>query len=89
MFYKGVLVAVAKIKSICQALIQELQEILHKLLFHQAVPDVPLAEVVNSTGSGQSFRQDNYCFVDHSANVQFCKVSWEFLYKRMLQDKPE
>ena len=88
-FYKGVPVAVAKIRSMCQALIQELQEILHELLFHQAVPDVPLAEVVDSTGSGQSFRQDNYCFVDHPANVQFCKVSWEFLYKRMLQDKPE
>ena len=88
-FYKGIPVTVAKIRSMCQALIQELQEILHKLLFYQAVPDVPLAEVVDSTGSRQSFCQDNYCFVDHPANIQFCKVSWEFLYKHMLQNKPE
>ena len=87
--YDGRPVAVAKIKTMFVELTQELEERLHELLFHQAVADVPLAEVVDSMGSSQTFRRDNYCFVDHKDNARLCKVSWEFLYERMLQDEPE
>ena len=42
---------VTKIKAMYVGLTQELEEILYELLFHRAVADVPLAEVVDSIGS--------------------------------------
>lgn len=56
----------------CQELTQELETVLFELLFHQSVPDVPLAEIVDSMGASQSFRQDNYSFCDHRANAPLC-----------------
>jgi hypothetical protein len=87
-YYEGKGVAMAKITTMCQQLICELHAILHELLFHQDVDNIPLAQIVDSMGSGQYFRQDGFSFVDHRDNIQF-KMSWEFLYRRMLQDAPE
>jgi len=88
-YYHGKGVAMAKITTMCHELACELQEILHELLFHQGVPDVPLADVVDSMGAGQYFRRDNFSFTDHADNAKICKVDWQFLFKRMLQDAPE
>lgn len=88
-FHKGKPVVMIKIRTLFQELTHELEEILHELLFHQDVPDVPLRELIDSMGAGQSFRHDGYCFLDHNENIKHCKVSWEFLYKRMLDDEPE
>jgi hypothetical protein len=65
-----------------QALIFELQGLLYKLLFNQSVPPVPLAQLVDSTGTAQQFQQKGYSFIDHPDNARW-KVSWEFLWERM------
>jgi hypothetical protein len=84
-FYDGKGVAVTKIRAMCQALIVELQGLLHKLLFHQDVPLLPLAKFVDSMGHSQLFQQDGYSFVDHAENTAYT-VDWQFLYQQMQRD---
>lgn len=50
-YHEGKGVAVAKIRTMWEKLTQELHEVLHELLFHQSVPKVPLADVIDHMGS--------------------------------------
>jgi hypothetical protein len=75
----------AKVRAMCQALTVELKGLLYELLFHQYIPPVPLPQLVDSMGTAQRFQQKGYSFLDHPDNTPW-KVSWEFLWKRMLQD---
>jgi superfamily II DNA helicase RecQ len=84
--YAGKGVAMAKVRTMCQALTIELHGLLHELLFHQSVPPVPLPQLVDSMGSAQQFQQKGYSFLDHPDNARW-KVGWEFLWERMLQEK--
>ena len=88
-YYDGKGVTMAKIRVMWQELWRQLKEILDELLFHQGVPDVPLAEVVDHMGSAQNFRRDNFSFLDHVENHGTCKKDWQFLYQRMLHDEPK
>ena len=85
-FYDGKGAAMAKVRIMCQELTVELEELLHKLLFHQSVKPVPLPQLVDSMGTAQRFQQKGYSFMDHPDNARW-KVSWEFLWERMLQDR--
>jgi hypothetical protein len=83
-FYSGKGVAMAKVRTMCQALSVELEGLLHELLFHQSVPPVPLPQLVDSMGTAQRFQQKGYSFMDHPDNTRW-KQSWEFLWERMLR----
>ena len=72
----------------CQELTIELGGLLHNLLFHQSVPPLPLAKLIDSMGSSQLFRQDGYSFVDHAENAAYM-VDWTFLYQQMRQDNTQ
>jgi hypothetical protein len=67
----------------CQALTTELEGLLYELLFRQSVTLVPLPQLVDSMGTAQRFQQKGYSFMDHLDNARW-KVSWEFLWERML-----
>jgi superfamily II DNA helicase RecQ len=84
-FYNGMGVAMAKVRTMCQALTVELEGLLHELLFSQDVPPVPLPQLVDSMGTAQRFQQKGYSFVDHPDNVRW-KVGWEFLWDQMLRN---
>jgi superfamily II DNA helicase RecQ len=88
-FYQGKGVAMAKLRTMCQAVLLELQDLFHELLFHQSVPPLPLPQLVDSMSSSQFFQRDGYSFVDHIDNAATCQVGWRFLYRQMLQDDPE
>ena len=77
-------VAIAKVRTMCQVLTVELEELLQELLFNQSVVPVPLPELVDSMGTAQRFQQAGYSFLDHPDNKRW-KVSWEFLWERMLK----
>lgn len=83
-FYVGKGVAMAKVRTMCEALTVELQGLLHELLFHQSVSPVPLLQLVDSMGSAQQFQHKGYSFIDHPDNAHW-KKSWEFLWEHMLQ----
>src|SRR5271156_2957757 len=83
-FYDGKGVAMAKMRTMCQALTIELEGLLYELLFHQSVTPVPLPQLVDSMGTAQRFQQKGYSFVDHPDNARW-KVRWEFLWERMLK----
>ena len=68
----------AKVQTICRALIVELKGLLYELLFHQRVTPVLLPQLVDSIGTAQRFQQRSYSFVDHLDNAHW-KVGWEFL----------
>ena len=82
-FYDGKGVAMAQVRTMCQALTSELEGLLHELLFRQSVPAVPLPQLVDSMGTAQRFQQRGYSFIDHPDNARW-KASWEFLWERML-----
>jgi len=84
-FYGGKGVAMAKVRTMCQALTIELEGLLHELLFHQSVTPVPLPQLVDSMGAAQRFQQKGYSFVDHPDNGCW-KVGWEFLWEQMLHN---
>jgi superfamily II DNA helicase RecQ len=83
-FYVGKGVAMAKVRTMCEALTVELQGLLHELLFHQSVSPVPLLQLVDSMGSAQQFQHKGYSFIDHPDNAHW-KKSWEFLWEHMLE----
>jgi len=83
-FYDGKGVAMAKVRAMCQALMVELEGLLHELLFCQGVPAVPLPQLIDSMGTAQRFQQKGYSFLDHPDNARW-KVGWNFLWKQMLQ----
>jgi superfamily II DNA helicase RecQ len=85
-FYLGMGVAVAKIRVLCQELISSLRELLHELLFHQVVPAVPLADVVDTMSSQDTFREDGFSFISHITNRISCNFGWTFLQQRMYRD---
>ena len=74
----------AKVQTMCQELISELEGLFQELLFYQPVPPVPLPQLVNSMGTAQRFQQKGYSFLDHPDNACW-KLSWEFLWEWMLQ----
>lgn len=84
-FLDGKGVAVAKVRTMCQALTDELKASLRDLLFHQDVLPLPLPQLVDSMGTAQRFQQNGYSFIDHPDNAQW-KVTWEFLWEYMLKD---
>jgi hypothetical protein len=71
------------VRTMCQELTVELEHLLHALLFCQTVTPVPLPQLVDSIGTAQRFQQKGYSFLDHPDNIRW-KVSWEFLWERML-----
>ena len=77
-------VAMAKVRTMCQALTAELEELLQELLFNQSVKPVPLPQLVDSMGTAQWFQQTGYSVLDHPDNKRW-KVSWEFLWEQMLK----
>ena len=84
-FFDGKGVAMTKVRHMCQALTDELEATLNGLLFYQSVESVPLPQLVDSMGTAQRFQHKGYSFLDHPDNTCW-KVSWEFLYQRMLED---
>ncbi len=86
-YHEGKGVAVAKIRTMWVNLVQELQEILQELLFHQSVPEVLLSQVIDQMGSAQDFRHDGLSFINHINNQKTCQRDWQFSYQRMLQDE--
>ena len=76
-------VAMAKVRAMCRELTVELEGLLGELLFGQGVRPVPLPQLVDSMGTAQQFQQKGYSFIDHPDNARW-KVSWEFLWERML-----
>lgn len=84
-FFDGKGVAMAKVQGMCRALVTELEELLHDLLFGEAVPPVPLPQLVDSMGMAQRFQQQKYSFLDHPDNAPW-KIGWQFLWDQMLRN---
>ena len=81
-YYKGKPVELGKIRTMCQTLIQELQEAMEELTFGSPVAGIDLGAVVDSMAWSQEFRRQNYSFIEHVANRDRTGVGYGYLLER-------
>lgn len=81
-FYQGKGVAMAKIRTMCHTLIQELQEAMQELAFGSSVPSIDLDSIVDSMAWSQAFRRQNYSFIEHVQNRDRTGVGYRYLLER-------
>ena len=86
-YYKGKPVALGKIRTMCQTLMQELQEAMEELTFGCPVPSIDLGAVVDSMAWSQEFRRQNYSFMEHVANQERTGVGYKYLLGRAKKGK--
>ena len=67
-FYLEIGVELGKIRTMCQALIDELQEAMTELTFGCSVPSIDLGSIVDSMAWTQAFRRQHYSFIEHVEN---------------------
>jgi hypothetical protein len=72
-------VELSKIRTMCRTLVQELQEGIRELTFGSDVPSIDLGRIVNSMAWSQEFQQQNYSFMEHSANKAQASVGYRYL----------
>jgi hypothetical protein len=80
--YGGKPVALGKIRTMCQAWIQELQAAMEELTFGCPVPGIDLGAVVDSMAWSQEFRRQHYSFIEHVANKERTGVGYRYLLER-------
>jgi hypothetical protein len=78
-YYKGEGVGLGKIKSMCHALIGELQEAIQELTFGKDVPSIDLGAIVDSMAWSQEFRRQSYSFMEHIKNKEHTGVGYRYL----------
>lgn len=80
-YFVGRPVQLPKIGPMCNALLEELREILLTLAFEEELPTIKLGQVVDSTAWTQQFRKANFDFTKHAANRQL-NVDYLFNLRR-------
>ena len=86
-YYLGQGVELAKICTMWQALIGELQQLMQVLTFGSEVPAIDLSRIVDSMSWSQGFRQQNYSFTSHVQNRDQAGVGYKYLLERARNGK--
>jgi hypothetical protein len=86
-YYKGEGIELGKIKSMCHALIGELQEAMQELTFGKDVPSIDLGAIVDSMAWSQEFRRQSYSFIEHVKNKERTGVGYQYLLERARKGK--
>lgn len=81
-YYLGQPVELGKVATMCQKVIQELQELMMVLTFGSAVPSVDLSRIVDSMSWSQAFRRQNFSFIEHAQNQDQVKGDYQYLLGR-------
>jgi hypothetical protein len=86
-YYLGQGVELGKIRKMCYALVQELQESMTELTFGSEVPSIELSQIVDSMSWSQAFRRQNFSFREHSPNKKQAGVGYIYLLERARKGK--
>jgi len=71
----------------CHRLIGELQELIKVLTFESNVGLIDLSRIVDSMAWSQSFRRQNFSFIEHVQNEDQLKVGYRYLLDRARKGK--
>ncbi|ELR08160.1 hypothetical protein GMDG_08610 [Pseudogymnoascus destructans 20631-21] len=80
--YLGQPVVLDKVKAMCHALIVELQALMGVLTFGCDVKAIDLDRIMDSMAWSQSFRQQDFSFVEHVQNQDQVGVGYRYLLER-------
>ena len=85
--YLGQPVELGKVQTMCHRLIGELQELIKVLTFESNVGLINLSRIVDSMAWSQSFRRQNFSFIEHVQNEDQLKVVYRYLLDRARKGK--
>jgi hypothetical protein len=81
-YFGGMPVHLAKIRTMGLAMIEEAYELLKQLAFDQDLPIVDLSGIVDSIAWSSEFRKSEYSFINCTKNDEKIRVGHSFLLKR-------
>lgn len=86
-FYGGMPIELAKIRTMGQKITTELRETLKELAFGLELPKFDLGQLVDSMAWSSEFRRTDYSFINHSKNPEELRVGHEFLFREAQKPK--
>ena len=73
-------ITLAKIRTMGQNMISQLQGMLQDLAFNTELPTVPLDKLIDSMAWSSEFRRTDYSFINHSKNPASIRVGHSWLF---------
>ena len=79
-YFGGMPISLAKIRTMGEEMVSQLQAIMRDLAFNTDLPIVRLGEIVDSMAWSSEFRRTDYSFINHSKNPATIKVGHHLLF---------